>query len=166
MMKIKLSDVNNASGGKYKFAFVMPAGEFDFPTDNYRIDGTIKVNGTIENTGAGYHVEGSINCHRCFICDRCLENAAEDQLHTFDEVYETGDSTVQDADAVGSDSIDIADLVRDIIIAGQPISNICKPDCKGLCPKCGINLNKSECDCDRTVIDVRLAVLRNLLKKN
>ncbi|WP_196604914.1 YceD family protein [Pectinatus haikarae] len=166
MMKIKLSDVNNASGGRYEFVFDIPAGEFDFPADDYHIDGTIKVRGTAENTGVGYHFEGRIDCHRCFVCDHCLEEVAEDQVHAFDEIYKEDVSALQDANLFSGDSIDIADLVRDVVIAGQPISNVCKPDCKGLCPQCGVNLNKSECSCDRTVVDVRLAVLKKLLEKN
>lgn len=167
MMKIKLSDVNNASDRKYKFVFDVSASEFDFSTQDYRIDGIIKVSGTAENMGMDYHVYGDIKCHRQFICDRCLEKTAEFQNHTFDEIYKKDQSEeIENVNSVSDDFIDITDLVRDAIITGQPISNVCRPGCKGLCPKCGTNLNESNCSCDRTVTDVRLMVLKKLLKNS
>jgi len=40
---------------------------------------------------------------------------------------------------------------------------LCRPDCAGLCPECGQNLNEGVCDCARDTIDPRLAVLRSML---
>ncbi|WP_196592519.1 YceD family protein [Pectinatus sottacetonis] len=167
MMRIKLSDVNNTSGRRYEFAFDIPAGKFDFPTNNYRIDGMIKVGGIAENTGAGYHLQGSVKCRRHFVCDRCLEEVTENQVHNFDEIYaKKSIENQKDVNIFSGDFIDITDLIHDIVIVGQPIINLCRPDCKGLCPKCGTNLNKHRCSCDNTVIDPRLMVLKKLLEKD
>jgi uncharacterized protein len=62
------------------------------------------------------------------------------------------------------DEIEIDALVRDTLLAAQPINNICQPGCRGLCPKCGADLNKGDCGCDRFVPDPRLADLQQLLK--
>ena len=71
------------------------------------------------------------------------------------------------ADRIRSgDLLDIEDMVRDTLLAAQSLSNICKPDCKGLCPKCGHNLNEGDCGCDRFVPDPRMAALQQLLKKD
>ena len=63
----------------------------------------------------------------------------------------------------GDDGIDLAPLVRDTVLAALPIRNLCRPDCKGLCPKCGADLNQGDCGCDREAVDLRLEVLKNLL---
>lgn len=156
MMKIKLTDVNNTTKEKYRFNLRVPANEIDFATDDYRVDGLIEVDGTVENVGDAYRLQGNIRCRVKFICDCCLEDGQIDQLHTFDE-EETPSS---------NEFIDLTSLVRDIIVADQPITKLCKPDCKGLCPKCGANLNLGDCGCDRRSVDVRLAVLKKLLKKD
>jgi uncharacterized protein len=39
---------------------------------------------------------------------------------------------------------------------------LCKEDCKGLCPECGVNLNKGDCGCRSGPLDLRLAGLKNL----
>ena len=64
------------------------------------------------------------------------------------------------------DLLDIQTMVRDTLLAAQPLSNICKPDCKGLCPVCGHNLNEGDCGCDRHVPDPRMAALQQLLQKD
>ncbi|WP_196591775.1 YceD family protein [Pectinatus frisingensis] len=166
MMKIKLSDVNNANGKRYKFAFSAAADKFDFPIEDYRINGTLKVSGTVENTGISYCFKGTIECDKHFICDRCLEEVTEKQVHAFKEVYKEKMSVNEpDVNIFSGDFIDITKLVRDIVVAEQPINNLCKPDCKGLCLKCGTNLNKSECNCDDAAADTRLTVLGKLLEK-
>lgn len=46
-----------------------------------------------------------------------------------------------------SDEIDIGDMIRQHIVMAQPISHVCSEDCKGLCGKCGKNLNHGSCKC-------------------
>ena len=80
-------------------------------------------------------------------------------------VYITGGQPVNSGLKEG-DMLDIQDMIRDTLLAAQPLSNICKPDCKGLCPVCGQNLNEGDCGCDRFVPDPRMAALQQLLKKD
>ena len=70
----------------------------------------------------------------------------------------------EDANVFEGDTIDITGMVRDTLLAAQPLSNICKPDCKGLCPVCGANLNHGDCGCERFVPDPRLAALQQWKK--
>ena len=58
------------------------------------------------------------------------------------------------------------DLVRDTLLVAEPLRELCKSDCKGLCPVCGQNLNEGQCDCDTFVPDPRLAALESLLKND
>lgn len=47
------------------------------------------------------------------------------------------------------EALDLAELVREQIVLGQPMNYICRQSCKGLCPNCGENLNKGKCGCSR-----------------
>lgn len=79
------------------------------------------------------HVEG--DCE--YTCSLCLEE--------FNNLFEK-DITLH-YDIKGLDTINIDPDVRDEIILEHPIRIVCKPDCKGLCPFCGVNLNEEKCDC-------------------
>ena len=78
-------------------------------------------------------------------------------MHEFNEELDRMD--------IEDDVADLTEMIRDTLIASQPIRNLCKEDCKGLCPICGVNLNESECDCDRLVVDPRLEALKNFVVK-
>jgi uncharacterized protein len=62
--------------------------------------------------------------------------------------------------------IDLAPLVREYMLLDIPINPVCKPDCKGLCPICGNNLNETTCVHEDTLVDPRLSVLKDLLDKD
>ncbi len=79
------------------------------------------------------HIEGVRN----FTCSLCLEE--------FDNLFEKDISLHYDIK--GLDSVVIDQDIRDEIILEHPIRILCKPDCRGLCPFCGANLNHEKCNC-------------------
>ncbi len=60
---------------------------------------------------------------------------------------------------------EIDDLVREAIILSLPLKPLCSEDCKGLCPICGTDLNRSQCSCVKEKTDPRWDQLKGLLKK-
>ena len=79
------------------------------------------------------HIEGVRN----FTCSLCLED--------FDNLFEK-DMTLH-YDIKGLESVSIDQEVRDEILLDHPIRILCRPDCRGLCPFCGVNMNEEKCDC-------------------
>ena len=147
--------VQTARGDKAPFEFDATAEKlFDEALEDF--EGEIKISGEVEDVGRCFVVRGHIECKKNFICDRCLSQATANQVHEFEEEFDK-------AQAV-DDLIDVTELLRDVLLAGQPMKNLCKADCKGLCPKCGANLNEGECGCDRFIADPRLAALENFYK--
>ncbi|MBI3991575.1 MAG: DUF177 domain-containing protein [Candidatus Omnitrophica bacterium] len=78
-------------------------------------------------------VKGDMNC----ICSRCLEEFTISMAEDFKFDYNIGNEK----------SIDITDDVRQEIILGFPLKVLCRPECKGLCQKCGKDFNEGECQC-------------------
>ena len=115
----------------------------------------IVIYGEIVDGGKAFNLKGTIKCRKSFNCDRCLVHSTEDQVHKFSEELDPND--------IEDNAIDLTEMFRDILIASQPIQNLCKEDCKGLCPVCGQNLNEGDCKCDRSVVDPRLEALKNFL---
>ena len=59
--------------------------------------------------------------------------------------------------------LDLNELVYSEVIVSLPMKHLCKDDCKGICVKCGKNLNEGRCDCPEKEIDPRLSALAELL---
>jgi uncharacterized protein len=59
--------------------------------------------------------------------------------------------------------IDLGPVVWELVVVSTPMHALCRPDCLGLCPECGKNLNRGLCDCQPDDVDPRLAVLKALL---
>lgn len=60
--------------------------------------------------------------------------------------------------------IDLVPLIWEVLITSLPATGLCTDQCKGLCPKCGMNLNESYCSCKKEDEDPRFEVLRSFLK--
>jgi uncharacterized protein len=107
-------------------------------------------------------------------CSRCLrefpwaydvsfvENCA---LQEIDDpaVYATGEDEEDPIPIVDEELVDLTELVRQMIALDVPFQPLCKPDCGGLCQKCGAVLDEGGCRCEADAIDPRWAKLRGLL---
>jgi len=99
-------------------------------------------------------------------CVRCLETFEQPIQSKFEELYAFDKRSVTESNLfVPEDGqIDLEPIFREYALLEVPISPTCKPDCKGLCPVCGENLNKVDCGHAGTSSDSPFAVLKDLLK--
>lgn len=70
-----------------------------------------------------------------------------------------------DAWRLSAHSLDLVRLVQEFVFLQIPLKSICRPDCKGLCPRCGTDRNRADCGCDVGPEDPRLAPLSELKKR-
>ena len=159
-LKIDLKDL---SEGVSTFRFNLGDAWFESLEEGEIKQGNVSVSIDVDRTddyfNLDFHVEGFVTVP----CDRCLDDCTEAQEHAFSEVFQQGGASGDDdVTSFTGDTIELDALVRDTLLVAQPLSNICKPDCKGLCPVCGANLNHGDCGCDRFVPDPRLAALQGL----
>jgi uncharacterized protein len=95
-------------------------------------------------------------------CDLCLEDAEVELLADTEYVFSIGDS-LDDEDIIfippSVVNYDLAPLLLESLLYNLPIKVVCCADCKGLCPGCGVNLNRSKCDC-HPLIDIRWSKLQ------
>jgi uncharacterized protein len=100
-------------------------------------------------------------------CARCLTTFPQSldidftELYAFAQKFATESGLILPEDG----NIDLEPLVREYMLLEVPLNPLCKPDCKGLCPICGGNLNEQACNHDAEAIDSRLAALKTFLKK-
>ena len=106
-------------------------------------------------------------------CSRCLAEYEESISSDLDFVIDlAGNLDGMKSEEEGyffaepsSAFFEIDDLVREAIILSLPLKPLCSEDCKGLCPICGTDLNKSQCSCVKEKTDPRWDQLKGLLKK-
>jgi uncharacterized protein len=99
-------------------------------------------------------------------CFRCLDDIERDVEIELEELF-TYHSLAESDFRIGEDAIlDMNPLIREevLIAASHPVT--CSEDCKGLCPECGVNLNRETCDCERESLDPRFAMLKQLLGRD
>ncbi|MCR5834048.1 MAG: DUF177 domain-containing protein [Selenomonadaceae bacterium] len=146
--------VQTARGDSAPFEFSGTTTQlFDEDFADIGITGEVKIFGEVVDTGNSFLIRARMEWNKTFACDRCLVQTTGVQSHQFEEELEKTDVT--------DDLLDVTELFRDELLAGQPMKNLCKADCKGLCPVCGANLNDGDCGCDRLIVDPRLAALEN-----
>ena len=90
-------------------------------------------------------------------CARAKEMGAD--LALFPEMWSTGYRIAESLPELQ------ADAVRADVLLSLPIKWVCREECRGLCPKCGANLNQGDCGCTFREEDPRLAALRKLLEE-
>ena len=98
-------------------------------------------------------------------CDRCGVDLQRDFNESFHHILVVSLSGDCDDEYIETPDyeIELDELVTEDILLELPGKLLCKDDCKGLCAKCGKNLNEGDCQCDNNRIDPRLEVLKQLL---
>ena len=127
----------------------------------------IIVTGYVKNM-AGYMVL-SADVKVCYstMCARCLEPVSNVLEISFEkDIASSGEVSSENDDyiMIEDKKLDLLPSVEEEIMHEMPSRTLCKEDCRGLCQKCGKNLNEGDCDCDKKEVDPRLAILKTLLQ--
>jgi uncharacterized protein len=123
---------------------------------------------SLTSVSEGVYVSGSVRGSLAGECGRCLNEINESFDVPIAELYAYADSTTEettDEDEVGrmqGDLIDLEPAVRDAVVLTLPANPVCRPDCPGLCPECGVHLDDLPADHSHEDVDPRWAALRNL----
>ena len=116
-------------------------------------------------------VEGKAKLALLIPCDRCLDPVRVDLDFDVIRALDLSDSDsgiVEDFEEqpfVNGYNLDVDQLVCDELILNLPMKVLCSENCKGICNRCGTNLNHETCDCDIRSADPRMAVIQDIFKK-
>jgi uncharacterized protein len=120
---------------------------------------------TIGRTPQGLVVLGKFSAETKLECVRCLKEFTHPLTWEFTELYAFNKKSVSEAGLLLPDDmhIDLAALLREYALLEIPISPLHSPDCKGLCPECGQDLNIRDCGHRQDQDDSPFAKLKDLL---
>ena len=165
-MKIDCRNIASAPGGRLEFDYPLElsqvewAGEFPFPEPGRAVGAVVHRLGILE-----LQARVCAAVHTC--CARCLApvnrpvEAVVDYVLTQDAGQEDEESVV----VVDGDVIELDDILIPALLLELDMVYLCRPDCRGLCPHCGADLNGGDCSCQKPGDD-RLAALQQWLEKN
>ena len=139
---------------------VLEVQSADIGLDDSRlvIGAPIEIDLVCSSLNDGVVVEGSVRATFHGECRRCLASVTGRLEVDVRELYQ---QTVTDPDAfaIENDQIDLKLMVRESVLLDLPDAPVCRPDCRGLCPTCGIDLNADSCSCVTESVDPRWAAL-------
>jgi uncharacterized protein len=120
----------------------------------------LQVHGRVTNLGAeGVHaaidVEGAISRE----CARCLAPVQVPVHAIAEETFAASGAWP----SIVEDTLDLEPVVNEAVLLEEPLRALCRPDCKGICPTCGKDLNEGPCGCTDEEVDPRLEPLKKLL---
>lgn len=162
-MIINISDILQHKTDSIPFGFIDNSDKIKRENTNIELKSPIIVRGEVHYDGEIVEVTGSVKTSINAICSRCLKNFEYFIDVEFEEEYSENQGD-EEYYPIKHNEINLKDMVIDNIMLSIPLKMLCDEDCKGLCPKCGCNLNDESCSCTRDDVDPRLAVLKDLFK--
>ncbi|MDD2702466.1 MAG: DUF177 domain-containing protein [Candidatus Omnitrophica bacterium] len=116
----------------------VPGGAFDLDTDMIKFSEPVYLEAEVSRICNAVTVEMSLKTVIRFVCSRCLEEFRLDLEKNFRLNYQSDKS---------HPILELDGDIREEIILDYPINPLCKQDCRGLCVKCGENINRGLCTC-------------------
>ncbi len=166
-------DVKELAIRKIRIRKSYAPGTVDYRTGEFRQIEPLEVRATAELVEGQIRVNGELHTRLEMVCARCLEPVHEDVTREFDLYYRPLTSvTKEEEECLKLDDTEIAffegegmflaDILAEQVLLALPMKAICRSDCRGLCPQCGVNLNNEECRCESHAADPRMAPLARL----
>ena len=166
-MKLNLREIIAVPGKGADFACKLETEGLDFPSI-LRYVSAPYAQGRVFNEAGVLRLEGEIRTDMLCVCDRCTAEFETEKLTPLSAVIvEKNDDNADDPELfyLDGDEIDLSEILSTLFILDMDTKFLCREDCRGLCPRCGKNLNLGECRCGKQT-DPRFAVLEQLLDKD
>ena len=145
-MLINLESAKNEPGKAFKAHFCEVPQCEEYPIE-YELSAPVSVETNYTFKGGSVFVNGEFTAVLKVCCSRCLKDMEYCMQADFDEKF-----ALKESDDVSytyaEDMLYLDKLILDKIMFELPARFLCKPDCKGLCPQCGADLNVAPCGCN------------------
>lgn len=164
-MKLDLRPIAQRPGARVPIAFSLDLSGTDW-NGGHPFAHPVEVRGEICNRAGALELTAKLTTVLCLVCDRCAKPFEREKTVEYKTLLALELANGESDDVVAADpdgSLDLDGLMREEFLLEMDTKTLCTPDCKGLCPGCGADLNVESCRCKRE-IDPRLAKLAQLLE--
>lgn len=166
-MLLGLSEIMDSPGQSVSFSVGVDLSDLCYGI-TYPVSEPVLAQGVVRNTAGVLVMKGSVSTTIHGICDRCASEFSRFLEFPMEVVLSAEPEAEEDADEwifpLVSDSADLDDIVRTVFVLNLDSKLLCREDCKGLCPRCGKNLNDGSCACKKE-LDPRWAALEQFIEK-
>ena len=166
-MLLGLSKIIDCPGASVTFSTTVDLSDLCYGV-SYPVSEPVAAEGTVRNTAGVLVMTGAISTCIHGTCDRCARDFSREVRFPIDVVLVTELADEENEDEwvfpLEGDSADLDDIVRTVFVLSLDSKLLCKEDCKGICQRCGKNLNDGPCNCQKE-LDPRFAALKQLLEK-
>ncbi|MDR1774867.1 MAG: DUF177 domain-containing protein [Actinomycetes bacterium] len=165
--------LDSGRGASFVLDDRIAAGDYTLHSDTARATGPLRYRLQVTHVGDGVLVAGTARVTVVGECSRCAESfqaditASINELYTRDPIDDPDDPLdLYDAVIDSEGNIDIEPMLVGELRLNIPVAPLCQPDCAGVCPGCGANLNRDDCACAADAIDPNhpFAALADLIK--
>ena len=163
-MRLDLRKIIHVPGASAPFEFQMDLTDLEF-FGARPITRPIQVQGKVTNRAGALVLEGTASTVLDLHCDRCCKPYSMEKSVPLDTLLAAELEDEENEDEIfllDGDEADLDEVASTAFILGMDTKNLCSEDCKGLCSRCGADLNLGPCDC-KPEVDPRLAALAQLL---
>lgn len=155
------------SSERLKLAEPVDAAAYGYP--ELALVDDLQFQGVIENAAPFLELHGQVAARLQMTCSRCLISFEQEITAEIAEAFTNKPEAMSEDDEYevtffSGDEIDIAPALLRSLLLEMPMRPLCRPDCRGLCPNCGADLNQQPCSCKHEDIDIRLSKLQALFK--
>lgn len=170
MLRVNLAEAKEKPGEVLYYQFRTRMPPLEGPGETVAFTQPVEVNVRVTSVGSIFWVEGTVSSAVTLTCSRCLRHFTHTFETSFNEKYRLGATRTNvpeedgDTTVLPSENLDLSDKVKESIMLALPMKALCHAACRGLCPRCGKDLNEGECACRGEATDPRLAVLARLLE--
>ena len=165
-------DLKDLAQDKISFEASFEPGVVDFGSENLRQVGALDWTTTAERAGDEVRITGTLNTTLEQMCSRCLEPARvgiskpfdlyfrerNEAMFDEDEEVELEEEDTRTAFFTGT-KLAMGEILREQVLLALPMKVLCRVNCKGLCPTCGMNLNSGSCSCPKEEFSPHLDTL-------
>ncbi|MDD6484564.1 MAG: DUF177 domain-containing protein [Clostridiales bacterium] len=167
-MIIDISGILKELGGRMPLECELDLSGAEFLGEKYSFEKPVKVNGSVSNNGKSFILSAKCSAEVKTRCARCLKEITVSVDFVLDEnLVRSGGEEVTDEDVIVFEGtgFELDEIVLDDFLMQVGGRYLCSEDCRGLCPKCGADLNEGDCGCSYTDIDPRWAGLLDIMNK-
>ena len=165
-MLLGLAKIIDCPGASVSFSTSVDLSDLCYGV-SYPVTEPVKAEGSVRNTAGVLMMKGDITTCIHGTCDRCANDFDREIFFPIDVVLVTEMANEENEDErvfpLEGDSADLEDIVRTVFVLNLDSKLLCSEDCKGLCHRCGKNLNEGPCNCQKE-LDPRFAALKQLLE--
>ena len=168
-MVIDVSSILKEFGGKISFDDKAEISDLNFGGGDYRFKESLNVKGGISNTGGTLALRAEVSGVMETQCARCMKDIDVPIDFELSETLMRNDDGIvipEDEDIIvfEGNTVSLDEIIENSFITNLSPRYLCSEDCKGLCPKCGADLNEGDCGCVDDDIDPRWAALADMIK--